>query len=442
MSLLIQGGTCVTPSGTAPADILVDNGRIQAIGDLWDAQPDEFLEADGLHILPGVIDSQVHFREPGLEHKEDLESGTRSAILGGVTTVFEMPNTKPETITPEALNDKLQRAEGRAWSDHAFFVGGTTEEDTDWAALECLPGTPGIKIFLGSSTGDLLVDDDAALRRILSTTRRRCPVHCEDEGRMRERKHLAEEAGHPRAHPIWRDDVAALMATRRLLRLAMETGHPVQVLHVTTHQEIALLARHKDIATVEVTPQHLTLTDEAYERIGSRAQMNPPVRSSEHQEALWKGVTNGTVDVLGSDHAPHTLDEKSRPYPQSPSGMPGVQTMLPLMLNHVHEGRLTLERLVDLTAHGPQRVYNIANKGRIAVGYDADLVLVDLKKEVELTDEMMASKSGWTPFAGMSVTGFPVATVLRGQTVMRDGAVLGEPQGRPAQFIDTLRAAK
>jgi dihydroorotase len=437
--LLVRGGVLATPSGEVAADVGVKDGRIAAIGSLGRASAGEVIEAKGLHVLPGVIDTQVHFREPGSEHKEDLATGSRAAVLGGVTAVFEMPNTKPLTLTERELNDKLARAKGRMWCDHAFFVGGAAENAERLPVLERLPGCCGVKVFMGSSTGDLLVEDDATLARILANGRRRMAVHAEDEPRLRERKQIAEAAAHPRAHPEWRDEEVCLKATRRLLGLARAAGRRVHVLHVTTAEEMAFLAENRDLATVEVTPNHLTMTaPECYERLGAFAQMNPPVREARHQAALWEAIAEGTVDVVGSDHAPHTREEKAQPYPKSPSGMPGVQTTVPLLLDAVARGKLTLARFVDLLCHGPQRIYGIAGKGRLMKGYDGDLTLVDLKARRTIRHQDMGSKVGWTPFDGMTVTGWPVATVIRGRVVMRDGAVLGEPQGRPVRFQETL----
>ena len=386
--LIIRGGTTVTPNGTGVADIGVRNGRIAAIGSLAGAGAAEEIDAVGLHVLPGVIDSQVHFREPGLEHKEDLSTGTAAAAMGGVVAVFEMPNTKPSTTTADAIRDKLARADGRAWTDHAFFIGAAGDNIDHLAEWERIPGCAGIKIFMGSSTGSLLVADDDTLARVLARGFRRIAVHCEDEYRLEERKPIAEAGAHPRVHHQWRDAETALRATQRLVRLAEAARRRVHVLHVTTADEMAFLAGHKDLATVETTPQHLTLAaPDCYERLGTLAQMNPPIREAHHREALWRAIADGVVDVLGSDHAPHTLDEKAKPYPHSPSGMTGVQTLVPLMLDHVNAGRLTLERFVDLTSAGVARIYNLAGKGRVALGYDADFTIVDMKTERVITNQ-------------------------------------------------------
>lgn len=436
--LIVSGGTVMLPGGSAVTDVGVHGGKVAAIGALRSGAA-EVLDASGLHVLPGVIDTQVHFREPGLEHKEDLATGSTAAVLGGVTAVFEMPNTKPPTCTPEALADKLVRAEGRMWCDHAFFIGASPGNAGDLGAWERLPGCAGIKVFMGSSTGSLLVESDDDLARVLASGFRRVAVHCEDEARLRERHRLVDGGADPASHPEWRDAETALAATRRLLRLAQAVRRRVHVLHVTTAEEMDLLREHRDLATVEVTPQHLTLAaPECYRRLGTRAQMNPPIRDERHRRALWQALADGVVDCLGSDHAPHTLEEKSRPYPATPSGMPGVQTLLPVMLDHVAAGRLTLERLVDLTSAGPARLYAIAGKGRIAAGHDADFTLVDLKAERDITRDWLASRCGWSPFEGMRVRGWPVATVVRGAVVMRDGALIGSPGGRPIRFQEGL----
>lgn len=436
--LLIECGTVLTPNGAERIDLACVQGRIVALGDLrldWSAQT--HIDASGLHVLPGVIDSQVHFREPGLMHKENLEAGTRGAVLGGVTAVFEMPNTNPLTLWEEDLQAKLEAARGRAWCDHAFYIGGSAANADQLSVLENLPGCAGIKVFMGSSFGDLLADDEVVLRRILSQGRRRLAVHAEDEARLRQRKALVETSGDVRQHPEWRDVESALMATRRILRLAAETGRRLHVLHVSTAEEMTLLAQHKRRVTVEVTPHHLTLcAPDCYERLGSLAQMNPPVRDQRHQDALWRAIQDGLVDVIGSDHAPHTLQEKAKPYPQSPSGMTGVQTLLPVMLDHVHAGRLSLERLVDLTSAGPARIFGLEGKGRIALGFDADLTLVDLAARRTIRNDWIASCSGWTPYDDLDVTGWPVHTIIRGQVVVRDEVLSEQPLGEPLRFLE------
>ena len=437
--LIVRGGEVANHAGRGMADVGVIDGKIAFIGDLSQASAGEVFDATGLTVLPGVIDTQVHFREPGLEWKEDLETGSRAAALGGVVAVFEMPNTNPNTTDPDTMADKLARAKDRMWTDHAFYVGGTHENADYLGELERLPGCCGVKVFMGASTGDLLIADDEGVRKVLSNVRRRATFHSEDEYRLVERRGLAR-TGDWTSHPEVRDAESAIRSTRRLVGLAKETGARIHVLHVTTRDEMDYLRFHKDVATVEITPQHLTLVGpEAYERLGSYAQMNPPIRSQEHVDALWLwGMQQGVADVLGSDHAPHTKEEKAKPYPASPSGMPGVQTLVPLMLTHVANGRLSLERFIDLTSAGAQRVFGTANKGRMAVSYDADLTIVDLKAKRTITHDQQATRCGWTPFDGVEATGWPMATIVRGRVVMQDGELIGSAHGRPVRFMETL----
>ncbi len=437
---IFKNGTLANHDGIHAADVGVSGGRVAALGDLSAATAGEYIDCRGLHILPGVIDTQVHFREPGLDYKEDLQSGSLSAVMGGVTGVFEMPNTSPLTTSRAAFDDKIARATGRMHCDFAFYIGGTRDNVAELPGLEKLPGCAGIKVFMGSSTGSLLVADDEGVAAILKVISRRAAFHSEDEYRLEERKGL-RVPGDASSHPVWRDAQAALQSTQRLVRLARAAGKRIHVLHVSTAEEMAFLAGHKDVASIEVTPHHLTLDETAYERLGTYVQMNPPVRDRAHREGIWAGVANGTADILGSDHAPHTREEKDKPYPQSPSGMTGVQTLVPVMLDHVHAGRLSLERFVDMTSHGPNRLFGIANKGRIAAGYDADFTIVDLKRTETITDEWTASKAGWTPYHGVSVTGWPVGTILRGKTVMWQGELVTPATGQPIRFLEALPRA-
>lgn len=439
--LVVRGGTIVNHSGEGAGDIGVRDGRIVAIGDLATASAGQTFDAKGLHVLPGVIDTQVHFREPGNEHKEDLETGTRAAALGGVTAVFEMPNTAPPTTTVAALQDKLARAKGRAHIDHAFYAGATHENAEMLPELERTPGCCGIKTFMGSSTGTLLVGDDDGLDRVVKNLTRRGAFHAEDEDRLNARKSLARE-GDWTSHPEVRDDQAALLAVQHLVGKARKYGKRVHVLHVSSAIEMEFLAMAKDVATVETLPQFLTFEGPGiYEKLKGLAQMNPPIRTAKDRAALWSlGISQGVVDVLGTDHAPHTREEKAQPYPKSPSGMPGVQTLVPVMLTHVAEGRLSLARFVDLTSHGPNRIFGIANKGRIGLGYDADFTIVDLKARKIIRNEDQATRAGWTPFDGFETKGWPMATFIRGMMVMRDGEVTTPSAGKPLRFLEALGA--
>jgi dihydroorotase len=434
--LILRNGTVVSHAGTGVADIAVNGERIAAIGTFHKDDAGRTLDCTGLHILPGVIDTQVHFRDPGATHKEDFSSGGRAAIMGGVTGVFEMPNTMPPTTTAAALADKVRRASASMACDFAFFVGGTADNAAELGHLERLPGCCGVKVFMASSTGNLLVEDDAGVARILASITRRAAFHAEDEPRLRARSGERVN-GDPSSHSLWRDAESARLATERLLRLAHEAGKRIHILHVSTADELPLLAAHRDLASCEVTPHHLTLAaPDAYRRLGARAQMNPPLRGIDHQQELWRALQAGLFDVLGSDHAPHALAEKQQPYPHSPSGMPGVQTLVPVMLDHVNRGRLTLERFVDLTSHGPQRLFQIARKGRIAQGYDADFTVVDMRCRRTIANEWIASRCAWSPYDGYEVEGWPVGTIVRGNVAMWDGDVAGPPVGRPIGFSD------
>lgn len=436
--LILSGGKVVTPGDESTIDVGVKGGQISEIGDLSQFDAGQRVDCSGLHVLPGVIDSQVHFREPGLEWKEDLETGARCAALGGVTTVFEMPNTNPSTTTPDMLLDKLARAKNRMDVDHAFYAGATNENANVLTEMEAMPGCCGVKVFMGASTGDLLVKDDKGVEDVLRAIRRRAAFHSEDEYRLEDRRDLAV-VGDCSSHPIVRDVETAVSSTRRLIRLARKTGKRIHVLHISTAEEMDILRDAKDVASVEVLPNHLTLAaPECYEKLGSFAQQNPPIREARHREEIWRALNAGIVDVVATDHAPHTREEKAQPYPASPSGTPGVQTFIPVMLTHVNAGRLTLRRFVELTSAGPQRVFGIANKGRIAEGYDADFTLVDIKRKETITNEWSRSKSGWTPYEGFEATGWPISTIIRGRIIMQDGELLIKGGGAPVKFTETL----
>ena len=433
--LILKGGTVVNHDGKGQRDVGIINGRIAALGTFASEAAGETIDCTGLHILPGVIDSQVHFREPGLEHKEDLETGSRAAVLGGVTTVFEMPNTKPLTTSEAALADKVKRAHHRMHCDFAFWVGGTRENAPIVGELERLPGAAGIKVFMGSSTGDLLVEDDGGVASILRNTRRRAAFHSEDEYRLNERMNLRVE-NDPSSHPVWRDEIAALKCTERLVAIARKTRARIHVLHISTAEEIEFLRQNKDVATCEATPHHLTLSADDYAMLGTLIQMNPPVRDKRHRTGIWTGIDDGTVDVLGSDHAPHLLEEKAKPYPASPSGMTGVQTLVPIMLDHVNAGKLTLERFVDLASHGPNRIFGVARKGRIAAGYDADFTIVDMKRRETIKNAWIGSRAQWTPYDGKEVQGWPVGTIIRGKRIMWEAEIITPSQGEAVVFSE------
>jgi len=432
--LIITGGTIAGPDGTTDGDIGIKDGRFAALGDLAEAEAAETLDVSGLTVLPGVIDTQVHFREPGLEHKEDLQSGSLAAVMGGVTAVFEMPNTKPPTTNKEAIEDKVARGRNRMHCDFAFYVGGTHENAAELPELERMEGICGVKVFMGSSTGNLLLPDDDGVGDILKNINRRAAFHSEDEYRLRERRSLAE-TGNVLTHPVWRDAEAAISSTRRLIKLARKANQHIHVLHVTTEEEMQMLAANRDIVSVEVTPQHLTLVaPDAYEEIGTFAQMNPPIREARHRAALWKALEQGIVDVIGSDHAPHTREEKAEAYPHSPAGMPGVQTLLPVMLDHMAAGKLSLEKLVTLTSLNAKKLFGLKEKGEIKIGNHADLTFVDLKRTETIAEDWVAARCGWSPFTGRSIHGWPVGTMVRGTRVMWEGELTAPATGQPCVF--------
>ncbi|MGY4801667.1 dihydroorotase [Teichococcus aerofrigidensis] len=432
--LILRGGRCVLPWGEAEADIGVRAGRIAAIGALGGATAEREIDCRGLHVLPGLIDPHVHLRDPGDPAVETIPTGTRAAVLGGIATVFDMPNTTPSITTQKALEEKRAYAQGKSWCDIGFYVGAGKSNIPELAALELEPDVCAVKVFAGSSTGDLLVEDDASLERVMRSGRRRVCYHSEDEYRLQERKPLYAAGGPHRLHAEWRDVECAFLGTRRLMALARETGRPAHILHVSTAEELAYLRDFRDVATVEVLVNHLSQTDEAYDRLGGYAVMNPPIRDERHMRAAWAAVADGTVDCIGSDHAPHSRANKEKPWPATAAGLTGVQTLVPIMLDHVNAGRLSLGRMVDLMAAGPARVYGAVTKGRLAAGFDADFTIVDLRKTRTIEESWIVSPCGWTPFAGQSCTGWPVMTLVRGHLVMREDEILGEAIGAPALF--------
>lgn len=433
--LIIRGGTCVLPWGMEQTSVGVRHGRIAALGVGADATADEVIEAAGLHVLPGLIDPHVHLRDPGDASVESIPTGTKAAVLGGLTAVFDMPNTTPSITNAEALAWKQGYAEQNAWCDMGLYVGGTKTNVAELGELEAGRGVCGIKVFAGSSTGDLMVEDDENLERVMRAGRRRISYHSEDEYRLQTRKPMFKSGDPYSSHMLWRDEEAAFLGTRRLMALASRTQRPAHILHVSTWQELDYLKDYRDLATVEVLVNHLTqVAPDVYDTLQGFGVMNPPIRGPEHLEAAWRAVRDGTVDTIGSDHAPHPRAAKLKPWPDCPAGLTGVQTLVPVMLNHVNAGRLSLMRMVDLMCAGPARVYGVVGKGRLAAGYDADFTLVDMRRQRVIEDSWIVSPCGWTPFAGMKITGWPVATIVRGQAVMREDEVIGEPRGKLVRF--------
>lgn len=432
--MILKGGTLVLPWGQEQADVGVRDGRIAAIGALSGAEANTTLDCSHLHVLPGLIDAHVHLREPGDPAVETIETGTRAAVLGGLAAVFDMPNTAPSITSSEQLAWKRDFIRGRAWCDMGLYVGATKKNLDDLGRLEAEANVCAIKVFAGSSTGDLLVEDDASLERAMRSGRRAICYHSEDEYRLQERRPAYEAGGPHRLHAEWRDVECAMLGTRRLVALARKTGRPAHILHVSTAEELEFLGRARDVASVEVLLNHLTQTDEAYDRLGGYAVMNPPIRDARHMAAAWAAMANGTIDVVGSDHAPHSRANKEKPWPATAAGLTGVQTIVPLMLDHVSAGRLSLSRLADVMCAGPARVYGAVGKGRIAVGYDADFTLADMRASRVIEESWIASPCGWTPFAGTRCQGWPKGTVVRGQLAMMEDALVGSPRGGLVNF--------
>ena len=432
-SLIIKNGSCYIDGKLTKTDIGLSGNKIKKIGKI-ELNSANVYDATDKVVLPGIIDTQVHFREPGSTDAEDLESGSRAAVLGGVTSLFEMPNTNPPTSNLVEFDKKLQAAKNRMHSNYAFYFGATPDNTDQLAKLKDVEGCCGVKLFAGSSTGNLLVDKEADIEKVISSSDRIVSIHSEDEDIIKLRKKFIKK-GDVHSHPEWRNVECAMSSTRRVVKIAERYNKKIHVLHITTKEEVDFLAMHKKNVTFETTPQHLTLyAPDCYEKLGSYAQMNPPLRTKEHYDRLWVAIKNNVVDVLGSDHAPHLKENKDKEYPNSPSGMPGVQTIFPVMLNHVNDGKLTLQQLINLMCENPCKIFGIKNKGFIKEGFDADLTIADMNKEVIIKNEMIASKCGWTPFNNYKVKGFPVGTIVNGNLVMSDGKVIIESKGTPLKF--------
>ena len=432
-SLIIKNGSCYIDGKLTKTDIGLSGNKIKKIGKI-ELNSSKVYDATDKVVLPGIIDTQVHFREPGSTDAEDLESGSRAAVLGGVTALFEMPNTNPPTSNLDEFDKKLQAAKNRMHSNYAFYFGATPDNTNQLAKLKDVEGCCGVKLFAGSSTGNLLVDKEADIEKVISSSDRIVSIHSEDEDIIKLRKKFIKK-GDVHSHAEWRNVEVAMSSTRRVVKIAERYNKKIHVLHVTTRDEVDFLAMHKKNVTFETTPQHLTMyAPDCYDKLGTYAQMNPPLRTKEHYDRLWLAIKNNIVDVLGSDHAPHLKENKDKEYPNSPSGMPGVQTIFPVMLDHVNNGKLTLQQLINLMCENPCKIFGIKNKGYLKEGYDADLTIADMNKEVVIKNEMIASKCGWTPFNNHKVKGFPVATIVNGHLVMSDGKVIMESKGTPLKF--------
>ncbi len=433
LDLIIKNGNCYINEDFQITDIGIKEKKIVKIGKIEESSK-ETIDAKGLIVLPGCIDTQVHFREPGSTDAEDLNSGSKAAILGGITSVFEMPNTNPPTSNLIEFQKKIDLAKNRMFTNHAFYFGATPDNSNELSNLKNLVGCCGVKLFAGSSTGDLLVDKEKDIEKIFEHTSKVVAVHSEDEEILNKNKKLIKD-GDVHSHPVWRSEECAISSTRRIVRIAERYKKKAHILHITTKQEIDFLSQHKGNITFEITPQHLTIfAPDCYNKLGTYAQMNPPLRDKSHYDRLWYGVRNNLNDTIGSDHAPHLKENKEKIYPSSPSGMPGVQTLLPIMLNHVNDGKLTIKQLIRLICENPIKIFNIKDKGFIRESFDADLTIIDMNKISTIDNNNIASKCGWTPFHGKKVKGFPVYTIVNGITKMKNGSILGEPEGEPLHF--------
>jgi len=434
LDLIIKNGTCFIDGKLQKKDIGITNEKITHIENSITDSSKDILEAEQLTVLPGCMDTQVHFREPGLTDAEDLNSGSKAAIVGGITGVFEMPNTNPPTSDKKEFQNKLNLAKNRMYCNYAFYFGATPSNHSDLADLKNLEGCCGVKLFAGSSTGDLLVDKENDIEKVFENTSKIVSVHSEDEEILNKRKKLIEK-GNVLSHTIWRNEECAMSSTRKIVKIAKRLNKKAHILHVTTKEEVDFLSQNKGNITFEITPQHLTIyAPDCYIKLGSYAQMNPPIRGKSHYDRLWYAIKNNYNDTIGSDHAPHIKEKKNKEYPDSPSGMPGVQTLLPVMLNHVNNGKLKLEQLVKLVCENPAKIFGIKNKGFIKKDYDADFTIVDMKKEIEIKNENIESKCKWSPFNGEKFLGTPVVTIINGEIKMKDGKILGQPSGKPMLF--------
>ena len=433
LDLIIKNGECYIDGNLQKVDIAIKDGLIHKIGKL-DEKANEIYDAQNQTVLPGCIDTQTHFREPGSTDTEDLHSGSRAAIVGGITAVFEMPNTNPPTSNKKEFQRKLDLAKNRMYCNYAFYFGATADNANELADLKNLEGCCGIKLFAGSSTGNLLVANEKDIETVFQNASKVVSVHSEDEEILIRNKKLIKD-GDVHSHPVWRSEECAISSTRRIVRIAERYKKRAHILHVTTKQEVDFLSQHKGDITFEITPQHLTIfAPDCYDKLGTYAQMNPPLRDKSHYDRLWYAVKNNMNDTIGSDHAPHLKVNKDKEYPNSPSGMPGVQTLMPVMLNHINEGRLSLTQLINLVCENPVKIFGIQNKGFIREGCDADFTIVDMNKTIKIENKKIESKCGWSPFDGVEFKGTPVATIIAGNIKMKNGEIIGEPDGTPLQF--------
>lgn len=418
--MIIKGAKVFCKGALVDKDIFIENGKIveKCSGDVFNAS--------GLVVLPGMIDCHVHFREPGLTQKEDFLTGSRAAAKGGVTTIIDMPNNNPPTTTSAALEQKRQLAK-KSIVNYGFYFGATSDNITE---INKSKNVAGIKVYMGSSTGNLLVTDEAALHRIFSCGRL-ITVHAEDEGMIKRNVEIYKHEHNPEIHCKIRSNEVAASAVKKAIEIARAHNARLHIAHVSTKEELALISGEKNV-TCEVSPHHLFLTADAM-KMGNFAKMNPPLRSSEDVAALWKAINDGIITCIATDHAPHLPAEKEQDYWKAPAGVPGVETMLPMMMNAVSEGRLSLQQLVKLCSENPAKLMGLKEKGSIEQGFDADLVIADLKKEETIKNSDIVSKCHWTLFDGMKVRGRVIATVVNGELAYNGGSFF-ESNGREVQY--------
>ncbi len=434
LDLIIKKGQCYINKKLEKVDLGITNGKISDIGEHINKGSKHSYDANNQIVLPGLMDTQVHFREPGSTNAEDLHSGSRAAIVGGITGVFEMPNTNPPTTNKFEFQNKLNIAKNRMYCNYAFYFGASPNNQDEISKIKNLEGCCGVKLFAGSSTGTLLVHKEDDIEKVFKNTPKVVAVHSEDEEILNLRKRFIKK-GDVKSHPIWRNEECAISSTRKIVKIAKRLNKKAHILHVSTKEEVDFLSQNKGNITFEITPQHLTIyAPECYERIGTYAQMNPPIRDKSHYDRLWYAIKNNFNDTLGSDHAPHLKENKDKAYPDSPSGMPGVQTILPIMLNHLNEKKITLEQIVNFMCENPVKIFGIKNKGFIKENFDADLTIVDLNKYIEIKNEKIESKCKWSPFHKYKFKGSPICTIVNGEIKMKDGEIIGDPKGRPIIF--------
>jgi dihydroorotase len=429
---VLRGGRLVDST------ILIDQGRIAAIDKPMPYGADR-VSAEGHLVMPGAIDVHVHLRTPGAEHKEDVKTGSMAAAKGGVTTIFDMPNTKPATTTVEFLEQKRSLFNGKSYVNYAFYLGATPENADEIRRAQNIAG---VKVYMGSSTGDLLVANDDALFKTFEAARDAgVPVvaHAENEDLINLLSHRAKQSGRSDSavHSEIRPPVAAAEAASRAAIISKHVGNRLHLTHVSTRQELHVVRLALGRVTCDVTPHHLFLDDSAYPELGNFGRMNPPLRNAADRESILKSID--IVTCVATDHAPHTREEKEKPYWEAPSGVPGLETMLPLLLDAASKGRISLPEVQRLTSEGPARAWGLANKGRVEEGADADLVIVDLNAENVVSNSELVTKAGWSPFAGRVLKGWPVATLVSGEFVFNAG-LFGAPTGKEIQFKQALQA--